>query len=143
MTGLIRCARCGLLGCQECVRSYRERIVELESQIATRDRELANLRGLEGLEMKYGALQLDHAQMDARADAAERALASKEPVIDDLITRSVLAEADAKKCRRVLEKWAEYRFCCSDTPSKEKLDKMLADVEDATMELLGYKALVP
>jgi len=88
MTGLIRCARCGLLGCQECVRSYRERIVELES-------------------------------------------------------RSVLAEADAKKCRRVLEKWAEYRFCCSDTPSKEKLDKMLADVEDATMELLGYKALVP
>lgn len=54
--------------------------------------------------------------------------------------RANAAEASERRCRQVLEKWVEYRFCCSDTPSKEKLDKMLYEVEDATMELLGYKA---
>jgi len=43
---------------------------------------------------------------------------------------------ERNKYRALLEQWMEYRFCCSDTPSKEKLDKMLYAVEDATLAAL-------
>lgn len=46
-------------------------------------------------------------------------------------------EAERDRYRKLLDQWIEYRFCCADTPSKEKLDRMLREVEDATMLALG------
>lgn len=38
--------------------------------------------------------------------------------------------------RFVVEMWAAYRFACSDTPSPEKLDRMLALCDDRTTDLV-------
>lgn len=51
-------------------------------------------------------------------------------------------EHRANEFRRVVEMWAHYRFCCSDTPSPEKLDRMLRACDDATTLLVdeyGFK----
>lgn len=44
--------------------------------------------------------------------------------------------------RLVVEMWASYRFCCSDTPSNAKLDRMLAKCDDATSDLVKRYGLV-
>lgn len=133
---LFKCSVCGKSDWYQCrqhfveeARAQRERAERAESVIMMAGNWPQTVGRLNEALSTFPAGRVFLAQWTASDARASEAFA-----------RAHDAETDAKRCRQVLEKWVEYRFCCSDTPAKEKLDKMLHEVEDATMELLGYKA---